>query len=73
MPIAVAEIVYEKTTTYDRYAPNQLRTFTPIMRILLGQIPVQDVASGTSTPIPKVEVGIPSTSGLAQAVAQATE
>ncbi|PIL29863.1 hypothetical protein GSI_08070 [Ganoderma sinense ZZ0214-1] len=71
--IAVAEIVYEKPTTYDRFAPNQLKTFSPILRILLGQIPVQDVASGTSTPIPKVEVGIPSATGLVQAGGQATE
>ncbi|KAI1797449.1 NUDIX hydrolase domain-like protein [Ganoderma leucocontextum] len=69
--IAVAEIVYEKPTVYDRYAPNQLKTFAPILRVLLGQVPVQDVVSGTSTPTPKVEVGIPS--GRAQGVVKPTE
>ncbi|TBU54543.1 NUDIX hydrolase domain-like protein [Dichomitus squalens] len=69
--IAVAEIAYDRPPAYDRHAPNQLRTFAPILRILLEQVAVQDVVSGTSTPTPKVEVGVPS--GLAQAVVNATK
>ncbi|KAI0709890.1 NUDIX hydrolase domain-like protein [Earliella scabrosa] len=64
--IATAEIAYDKATTYERYAPGQLRTFAPILRILLEQVAVQDAVSGTSTPTPKVEVGVPS--GLSQAI-----
>ncbi|RPD60988.1 hypothetical protein L226DRAFT_552740 [Lentinus tigrinus ALCF2SS1-7] len=64
--IATAEIAYKKPPAYERYAPGQLQTFAPILKILLGQVPVQHAVSGTSTPTPKVEVGVPS--GLAQAV-----
>ncbi|KAI0788024.1 NUDIX hydrolase domain-like protein [Fomes fomentarius] len=64
--IATAEIAYNQSTTYERYAPGQLRTFAPILRILLEQVGVQDAVSGTSTPTAKVEVGVPS--GLSQSV-----
>ncbi|KAI9001551.1 hypothetical protein BD414DRAFT_475017 [Trametes punicea] len=67
--IATAEIAYEKRPAYERYAPGQLRTFAPILRILEGQEGVQHVVSGTSTPTPKVEVGVPS--GLPTAVVSA--
>ncbi|KAI0749861.1 NUDIX hydrolase domain-like protein [Daedaleopsis nitida] len=64
--IATAEIAYDGTTTYERYAPGQLRTFAPILRILLEQVAVQDAVSGTSTPRAQVEVGVPS--GIQKAV-----
>lgn len=67
--IATAIIAYEKQPSYERWAPRQLRTFTPILRILEAQIEVQHAASGTSTPTPKVEVGVPS--GLENAVVSA--
>ncbi|KAI0329275.1 hypothetical protein GY45DRAFT_1354623 [Cubamyces sp. BRFM 1775] len=67
--IATAEIAYEKPPTYERYAPGQLRTFAPILRILEAEYGVQHAVSGTSTPTPKVEVGVPS--GLANAMVSA--
>ena len=69
LQIATAEIAFNKTTAYERYALGQLKTFAPILKILLGQVAVQHAASGTSTPTPKVEVGVPS--GLSQAVVSA--
>lgn len=67
--IATAIIAYNKQPSYDRWAPRQLRTFTPILRILEAQLEVQHAVSGTSTPTPKVEVGVPS--GLGNAVVSA--
>ncbi|KAL7279362.1 hypothetical protein ACG7TL_007203 [Trametes sanguinea] len=67
--IATAEIAYDRPPTYQRWAPAQLRTFAPILRILEEQEGVQHVASGTSTPTPKVEVGVPS--GFPNAVVSA--
>ncbi|KAI0714407.1 NUDIX hydrolase domain-like protein [Cerioporus squamosus] len=67
--IATAEIAYNKGTTYERYAPGQLKTFAPILKILLGQVTVQHAVSGTSTPTSKVEVGLPS--GMPSAVMSA--
>ncbi|KAI0366305.1 hypothetical protein BV20DRAFT_972030 [Pilatotrama ljubarskyi] len=64
--ITTAEIAYNRGPTYERYAPGQLRTFAPILRILEAESGVRDVVSGTSTPTPKVEVGVPS--GLGEAV-----
>ncbi|KAI0774998.1 NUDIX hydrolase domain-like protein [Trametes elegans] len=67
--IATAEIAYNKPPLYERYAPGQLRTFAPILRILESQVGVQHATSGTSTPTPKIEVGVPS--GLERAVVNA--
>ncbi|KAL1949823.1 hypothetical protein VTO73DRAFT_8704 [Trametes versicolor] len=67
--ITTAIIAYDKQPSYERWAPRQLRTFTPILRILEAQIEVQHAVSGTSTPTPKVEVGVPS--GLGNAVVSA--
>lgn len=69
--ITTAIIAYDKQPPYERWAPRQLRTFTPILRILEAQIEVQHAASGTSTPTPKVEVGVPS--GLENAVVSADQ
>ncbi|KAI0350029.1 hypothetical protein OH77DRAFT_1576257 [Trametes cingulata] len=68
--INTAEVAYDKTTIFERYAPGQLRTFAPILRILEAESGMRDVVSGTSTPTPKVEVGVPS--GLGDAVVSAT-
>ncbi|OJT05840.1 hypothetical protein TRAPUB_3295 [Trametes pubescens] len=67
--ISTAIIAYDKQPPYERWAPRQLRTFSPILRILKAQIEVQHAVSGTSTPTPKVEVGVPS--GLENAVVSA--
>ncbi|KAI0636201.1 NUDIX hydrolase domain-like protein [Trametes polyzona] len=58
--IATASIAYDRGLPYERWAPRQLRTFAPILRILEAGDSVQHAASGTSTPTPKVEVGVPS-------------
>ncbi|KAI0833712.1 NUDIX hydrolase domain-like protein [Trametes gibbosa] len=58
--IATASIAYDKQPSYERWAPRQLRTFAPILRILECQDTLQHAPSGTSTPTPKVEVGVPS-------------
>ncbi|CDO76996.1 hypothetical protein BN946_scf184298.g23 [Trametes cinnabarina] len=58
--IATAEIAFNRSPTYERWAPAQLRTFAPILRILEEQTGFEDAVSGTSTPTPKVEIGVPS-------------
>ncbi|GBE88498.1 hypothetical protein SCP_1303140 [Sparassis crispa] len=54
--IAAAEIAYDRQPSYERYAPGQLRSFAPILRILELDETAQPATSGTSTP--RIEVGV---------------
>ncbi|OBZ72614.1 Nudix hydrolase 15, mitochondrial [Grifola frondosa] len=56
--IAAAEIAYDRQPAYERYSPGQLEGFAPILRILEAELDVQHAASGTSTPTPKIEIGV---------------
>ncbi|KAI0671944.1 NUDIX hydrolase domain-like protein [Trametes maxima] len=67
--IATAGIAYAKPPSFERYGPGQLETFAPILRILEANEGAEHAVSGTSTPTPKVEVGV--ASGLPNAIGSA--